>query len=77
VSATSVPIFAEAAFGSDAIDVMTKAYGQACRMLRDKGQPEVVQEVIARRIVEIARTGERDPERICERVLAEFGINRE
>jgi hypothetical protein len=75
VSVASVPIFAEASFGPDVIDIMTKAYGQACRMLHDKGQPEVVQEVIARRILEIARTGERDPDRLCERVLADFGIH--
>ncbi len=36
-------------------------------MLHDKGQPALVQEVIARRIVEIAKTGERDSNRICER----------
>lgn len=53
---------------------MNHAYGKACRMLHDKGQPAVVQEVLARRIVQIARMGERDPNRICSRVLADLGL---
>jgi hypothetical protein len=74
VSATSVPIFAEVPFDRDTTDIVTKAYGHACRMLHDKGQPAVVQEVIAQRIVEIVRTGERDPNRICQRVLTDLGL---
>ena len=46
-------------------------------MLHDKGQPALVQEVIARRIIEIAKAGERDPNRICERVLADLGLQRD
>jgi len=59
VSVASVPIFAETSFDPGTIDIMTKAYGHAYRTLHDKGQPAVVQEVIARRIVAIVRTGER------------------
>ncbi len=56
---------------------MNNAYGKACRMLHDKGQPALVQEVIARRIVEIAKAGERDPNKICDRVLADLGLQRD
>ena len=59
------------------IEAMNSAYGKACRMLHDKGQPAVVQEVIARRIAEIAKAGERDPNKICERVLADLGLQRD
>ena len=59
------------------IEVMNSAYGKACRMLHDKGQPVLVQEVIAQRIVEIAKAGERDPNKICDRVLADLGLQRD
>jgi hypothetical protein len=74
VSATNDPVFREASSDPKLIDVMNKAYSKACRMLHDRGQPAVVQEVIARRIVQIAKTGERDPNRICQRVLADLGL---
>ena len=77
MSTTTIPVFREASSDPKVIDVMTNAYGKACRMLHDKGQPAVVQEVIARRIVEIAKAGERDPNRICERVLADLGLQRD
>ena len=50
------------------------AFDLATRSLHDKGQPPLVQEVIAEQIIEIAKTGERDPDKICERVLQAFGI---
>ena len=43
--------------------------------LHDTGQPENVQEVIAKRIIDIAETGERDPDKMCERVLLTFGLS--
>ena len=50
------------------IEVMNNAYAKGCRMLHDKGQPSLVQEVIARRIVEIAKAGERAAT-ACWRIL--------
>jgi hypothetical protein len=76
----SVPVtslFEEAAFGPEVIDIMATAHAKACKMLRDKGQPAVVQEVIARKIIAIARTGERNPDRLCERALNGLGIRGE
>ncbi len=53
---------------------MGEAYDKARKMLHDKGQPDVVQEIIARRIVEVAMTGERDPDQLAKRALQAFGI---
>jgi hypothetical protein len=77
VSATNVAVFLEASSDPKLIDVMHSAYGKACRMLHDKGQPLLVQEVIARRIVKIAETGEHDPNRICQRVMVDLGLQRD
>ncbi|MEA2980073.1 MAG: hypothetical protein QOF91_638 [Alphaproteobacteria bacterium] len=76
----SVPVnslFSEAAFGPEVIDILASAHAKACKMLHDKGQPAVVQEVIARKIIAIARTGERNPDQLCERALNGFGVQGE
>lgn len=39
---------------------MGQAFDAACKALHDKGQPSVVYEVMARRIIAAARAGERD-----------------
>ena len=71
-----VPNFSAAELDAAAVRIMSSAYGKACKMLHDKGQPAVVQEIIAGRIVEIVRAGERDPDRISERVLSDLGLLR-
>ena len=40
------------------------ASDSACRELHDSGQPSIVYEVIARRIIDATGTGERDPVRL-------------
>jgi hypothetical protein len=40
------------------------AFDDACGALHDKGQPPIVYEVIATRIINAAKDGERDPERL-------------
>ena len=73
-SVSTVSLFAEASSDPAMIDAMSSAYARACKMLHDRGQPALVQEVIAARIVMIAKSGERDPRRICERVLKGLGL---
>ena len=55
-------LFQGAAFGPRATRVMGEAYERVCQSLNDVGQPSIVKEIIARRIVEAAKSGERDPE---------------
>ena len=49
---------------------MGEAFDDACKALRDTGQPQIVRDVIAGRIIESARLGERDPQRLCDYALA-------
>jgi hypothetical protein len=63
-------------FDAEATHAMGLAYDKARRLLHDTGQPEVVQEIIARRVIEIALTGERDPDIIAEKTLLGFGIEK-
>ena len=53
--------------------IMGEAFDRACKELHDKGQPEIVYEVIARRIIEAVKNGERDPIRLRNAGLAAFG----
>jgi len=73
---TIIPFFKDCAFDPTATEVMGSAYDRACKALHDIGQSDIVREVIARRIIEVAQTGERDPERLCARALFALGINR-
>ena len=40
-----------------------------------RGSAEHLKEIIARRIVEAAKSGERDPEQLCRLALKELGFN--
>ncbi len=48
---------------------MGEAFEAACKELDDTGQPKVVLEVIAERIIAAARIGERDPVRLRKAAL--------
>lgn len=52
--------------------LMGDAFDAVCSALHDTGQPEIVHEVIARRILAAARKGERDPRRLREAAMAAF-----
>ena len=63
------PFIKTGVFDPEATAVMSEAFDAACKELRDTGQPEVVLEVIAERIMELAKTGELDPVRLREAAL--------
>jgi hypothetical protein len=65
--------FTSAAFDPDEIEVLSKAFEKARKSLHDRGQPPIVQEIIAQRIIAVAKTGERDPDRLCEAALLALG----
>jgi hypothetical protein len=53
-----------------------EAFNIARKHMHDNGQPDVVLEIIARRIMEIVRNGEREPAHIAEKALADIGLQR-
>lgn len=69
---TVLPFFVDTGFDPEAITIMADAYDRAWKALHDRGQPEVVREVIARRIIKAAKEGERDPDRLCAFALDAF-----
>lgn len=54
-------------------EIMGEAFDSACKELRDTGQPPIVYEVIAKRIIDGVRAGERDPVRLRNVGLAALG----
>jgi hypothetical protein len=57
-------------FGAEALAAMGEAYDAVLEALHDTGQPKIVREIIAERIIAVARTGERDPVRLRKSALA-------
>jgi len=67
---------ANAVFDEDALQVMGAAYVSARKALDDLGQPEIVREIMALKIIHAAKAGERDFDALCEAALAALGQNR-
>jgi hypothetical protein len=61
-------ILQNSGFGPDEIQRMTAAYEAALKQ-RALARNDPLTEAIARHIIEIAQTGERDPARICALAL--------
>jgi tartrate dehydratase beta subunit/fumarate hydratase class I family protein len=53
---------------------MGEAFDHACVSLHRFGTLITARELIAKRIIEAAKNGERDPVRLCEQSLMPFGI---
>jgi hypothetical protein len=64
----------EAAFSPEDVSRMTAAYEAALRLLRLTDRTDPVTEIVAKKIIEVTRNGERDPPHICARALKELGI---
>ena len=62
------------AFGPEAIAHLAAAYEKALLALRLEDRPDPTTELIAKKIIEVAQTGARDPEQICKLALAELGV---
>jgi hypothetical protein len=69
------PVPIEAAFDADTTALVVRAYDKACAELHDRGQPPVVREIIAKRLIEIAGRGERDIDQLWRVTLVSLGLN--
>lgn len=73
---TVLPFFLNQGFDPEATTAMGAAFDLACKELHDRGQPDLVREVIAKQIIKGARAGERDPDRLCAAALRALGVER-
>ena len=58
-------------FDPDMIELMTRAYLDACRALKLSERDDPVTRLVAKRIIDAAKDGERDPRRLFEHGLAD------
>jgi hypothetical protein len=68
------PIPSSEAFEPEATAAMAKAFDKLCLTISPTEHADVLREIIAKRIVELARQGSTDPEALCAQVLTSFGI---
>ena len=59
----------EGVFDPSAIHAMAAAFEACCRSLRLEDRADPITEIVARKVIDVAGTGERDPQRICGLVL--------
>ena len=62
-------------FDDAATSAMGEAFDRACASLRRFGALITARELIAKRIIDAAKNGERDPARLHEQALVPFGID--
>ena len=70
---TIIPFLRDGAFAPDDITAMSMALDEVCSVLKLRSDGRA-REVIAARIIDLARCGERSPARLRERVLREAGL---
>jgi hypothetical protein len=61
-------------FDEEATLAMVAAFELSCSSLRRFARQDKMREIIAKRIVDAAKNGERDPARLHEQALVPFGI---
>jgi hypothetical protein len=59
-------------FDSETMRLMGLAYELTLVSLRLVDRGDIANNVVAQKIIEIAKTGERDPERLCEEVVSHW-----
>ena len=66
-------LFKNKAFEPEAIAMMTRAYADVCRTLGVNERDHRRADAVAKKVIEFAQRGERDPIRLRESVLQALG----
>lgn len=69
------PLPIDAAFDAETTALVVTAYDMACAELHDTGQPVIIREMIAKRLIEIAGRGERDIDQLWRITLVSLGLH--
>jgi hypothetical protein len=74
MSATILPFIKLSVFTPDTVAAMGKAFDRACAATSQSGEPCVHREIVAERIIALAKAGERDPAALCDHALESLGL---
>ena len=66
--------FQDVYFDPDVIEAMGAAFEKACRSLDGAAQSHLLREMVAKGIIEAARSGSRDPDHLCDEALRALGF---
>jgi hypothetical protein len=66
---TGMLIRANYTYPPELMEAMKLAFHRACKALQLSDRDDAFTDIVATRIVELAKTGERDPDRLCGQVL--------
>ena len=69
---SSYRALANTAFDPEAVTALTRVYDDACTTLHVIGREDPLAEIVAKKIIEHATRGERDPIRLREIVLKDL-----
>ena len=70
------PFLKGASFDAEHVKAMGKAFDSVIRELHDRTSPASCEDVIAERIIALAKSGERDPDKLCELAMDALGVKR-
>ena len=68
--------FRNEAFEPEVIKAMSQAYEKACVTIQAGPHAQLAKEILAKRIIQLARQGCTDPDKLCAEVLKVFGFER-
>jgi hypothetical protein len=72
--ASILPYLPRAAFDENATRLLAAAFEAVCKEMHDTGQSKLVHEIIAKRMIAAASSGERDLIRLRDAGLAALGL---
>jgi len=72
-----LPFAPDSVFGPEVTAAMASAFDRACRTITGHAQIDLVREIIAKRIVELARRGASDEEDLYQGALRALGFERQ
>ena len=64
-----IRLLPNSAFEPAEVETLVQAFESACRGLKFGQKDQALRDAVARKVMEYAKLGERDPERICNLVL--------
>jgi hypothetical protein len=65
----AVPLFCDANFDPETLAVLVESFDEGWDTLQSLGNTTISRDVLAKRLLELARTGERNPARLCTTAL--------
>jgi hypothetical protein len=68
------PFIADGCFDPEATKIMGEVFDEMITSLDRFGRPRIIQEAVARHILDAMRDGERDPDVVYQRVLAAMAV---